>query len=174
MKSLVFTLVFLFSGLSLAANYSFKESHFSVAGLFKKTSPEQAPVPAFNFTGSALVSEDSDDPRLTKAQITIRRTTYDCDDVVNGYQQSQYSCVLSSAKLFQILDEVATRQAQYDASIEVLRKYFNNPSYSENYTIPIGSDNQPTDEQITSDFEDPTGSNATVQTTIINSGLTPL
>jgi hypothetical protein len=172
MIPLAFTLVLLFSSLSLAAEYSFKESHFSVDGFFIKTDPVKDPIPAFNFTGRALLIEDADKPYQPTAQITIRRTTYDCDDV-NFTYKSEFSCSLSSAKFLQILDEVASRQGPYDAAIAVLKNFFK-AHYYDDFTISMGSVGQTIDEQTRSEFIDPLDIDASVETTVNNSGLTPL
>lgn len=174
MKSLIFSLAFLFSNLSLAANYTFKESHFSLAGSFKITDPEQAATPAFEIAGRTLLIEDTDNGEPPRAQVTIRRTTYDCDEVKYNYNEpNDYNCVLSGTKILQILDEVASRQEHYDDSIQVLKNYFVDYFY-EKFSIPMGAIGQTGDLQTTTQFEDPTGSKTMVETKATTSGLEPL
>lgn len=177
MKSLIISLVLFvsISSSSFAANYSFKESNFKVTAVLKKvtTNPEEK-SPAFSFSGRALWTEDDDGNEYPLAQVTIRRTTYNCDHASTGYQD-EYRCVLGGATILKILEDVATREESFDAALSLLKNSFDHATYNQTFKLTLGTLNQVGETEDVLEFIDVAGDgDFSVEATVSTTGMKPL
>lgn len=173
MKRLIIAFALFSSSLSYADNYTFKQSQFTVTAVLKSTDNDATkPAPAFTFTGLATWTENADGYSSPTAQITIRRTTYNCDEADVDYDNN-YSCSLNGATLLQILDEVATRDEKYADAVALLKNYYDNTYYG-SFSLSLGNSSQTATTSDTNDVEDADGSNMEVETTVTTSGMHPI
>lgn len=174
MKSLIFTFALFAANVSYATNYNFKQSLFSMNAVVKNSATNPATTtPAFNLSGYAMWIEDADGNELPKAQITIRRTTYDCDDVTYSYNDT-YSCNLQGDKFQQILEDVATHDEHFLAAQAIIKKYFDDAPYYETLTIPLGTLNQANESTEHTELADPINHDITVDIELKTTGMIPL
>lgn len=174
MKHLFFTLTLLVSNLCFAINYELKEGSFSLsASLHDASSDSTTPTPVFNLSGAVLWIEDEDGQELPTAQITIRRTTYECDELSYDYTEHLY-CGLHGPKFLEILDNAISDDASFAEARALIERYFDEAPYDTTFNIPLGMLEQKTEMQTQSEIIDPKNADRSVIFIFKYSGLTSL
>jgi hypothetical protein len=165
--------LFAFSSLASATDYTFKQSAFSLKGVIKDSSsnPPKS-TPAFNLSGTAMWIEAADGSDAPKAQVTLHRSTYECDDV-SSYD-NKYTCSLLGDKFQELLNDLATHDDSFAAAQIIIKKYYDNASYREAFEIPLGSLDQTGESVETTNLADPDNSNLSVDVEVKTTGMHPL
>lgn len=174
MKTLLMTFaLFAVSSIASATNYTFKQSQFNLKGTIKNTTTNTT-TPIFNLNGTAMWTEDADDTYGSpKAQITIHRTTYDCDDVNYSYDDD-YSCEIQGAKFQQILDDLVTHDDDFTTAQGIIKRYFDDAAYYESVKIPLGKLDQVGETTDSKELTDPDNKNMSVDVEMSTTGMHPL
>lgn len=174
MKQLFFTLTLLISNFSFAINYEFKEASFAISASLEDSSSDPAIItPVFKLAGTALLIEDKDGYELPTARITIRRTTYECDEVTYDYTR-HFNCNLYGKKFLEILDDAITDDASFAVARDIIERNFDDASYYSTFNIPLGMLEQENEMQTQSEIVDPQNDDHSVVFTLKYSGLKPL
>jgi len=170
MKHLIMFLLLGAASPSFAIDYSFQQAPFTITAVLKTGATK---VQVFQFNGSALFTDSSENYYSTTGQITLRRNTFACDDVSYSYSDDYY-CSFYSAKFLTILDAISNHDDNFNAVRDIVSRYYNNSYSYDSFKISLGRKGQTSETQSTKSIMDPSNSNNRVDFTISTTGMRPL
>ncbi len=160
------------SNMASATDYSFKQSQIHLKGTIKNSATNTT-VPIFDLKGTAMWTEENDAAyRTLKAQVTIRRTTYNCD-YANDLYDGDYSCEFEAKNFQQILDDLVTHDDEFTVAQGIIKRYFDD-SYYDTVKIPLGTLDQVGETTVSKTLTDPDNPDMAVEIEMSTTGMTPL
>ena len=165
----LFSLNLLFSA-PAQADFKFQQGQFSISASLKDTSTTPAKVtPIFTLKGSALWTTDEANYGAETAQVTIQRTTYQCDEAFS--YSDVYRCEIDKTKFQQMLDDLITHDPKFQTAQDIIKRYYDDSYYYDNFKIYLGKLNQNVEDTETKVMTDPDNANLSVEFEIKNHGM---
>lgn len=164
----LFSLNLLFSA-PAKADFKFQQGQFSISATLKDNSTTPATVtPLFTLKGSALWTIDLANYNSETAQVTIQRKTFPCDET---YSYTDYRCEIDNTKFQQMLDDLVRHDANFLKAQDIIKRYYDNSYYSDNFKINLGRQRQTSPGTEKRVLDDPDNDNLSVEFETTNYGM---
>jgi len=166
----LFTANVLLSAPVRADDLKLYQGQFSIRATLKNTATIPPTLtPLFNLSGSAFWVKDETSNISDTAEITLRRTTYKCDEVYS--YTTKYRCEVEAPNFQKMLSELSTHDANFEVAKDVVRRYYEDGYYYDTFSILLGKMNQTDEQGEVTQLKDPANKDLSVEFEIKNTGM---